>query len=107
MKLVPTPRAGHPNTLVRVPLGGATYAIRWLWNQRDRAWTFSMWDPSGEPLAMGVRVVLGVDLLGAVGASDRRPLYGIGIVDPSGKGQEPNRETLGSRIKAVYLEPDR
>jgi hypothetical protein len=106
MKLVPTPTNGHPSTRVRVALSGATYAIHWLWNERDGTWSFSMWDPDGEPLVQGVRVVLNVDLLSWAPRGDRRPPYGIVAVDPSERLQEPARDTLGTRIKVVYLEPD-
>jgi hypothetical protein len=105
MRLIPTPTAGFPHSRMSVPLSGATYRIRWLWNQRDGAWSFSMWDPSGSPLVLGVRVVVGVDLLAAAPRGDRRPPYPIVVVDPSRSGTEPTRETLGSRFKVVYAEP--
>ena len=106
MKFVPTPSDGHPDTRVRVALSGATYAIRWLWNDRDRMWSFSMWDPDGAPLVMGVRVALSTDLLAWTSPDAGRPPYGIGVLDPTGSGEEPTRETLGARVKVVYAEPD-
>jgi hypothetical protein len=106
MKFVPTPPNGYPHMRVRVSLSGATYDIRWLWNERDGAWTFSMWDPSGDPLIMGVRVALNVDLLGTIGPSDRRPPYGIFVVDPKESGIEPTRTDFGTRVKVVYADPE-
>lgn len=105
MKLIPTPTDAYPNTTLRVTLSGATYTIRWLWNQRDRAWTFGMDDPNGEPLVAGVRVVCGLDLLAWVPMSDRRPPYGILVYDPSLNETEVSREALGQRVKVVYAEP--
>jgi hypothetical protein len=105
MLLLPTPTNGHPHTLMRVPLSGATYTVRWLWNERDAAWTFSMWDPDGVAVVMGVRVLLAVDLLAAAPRSDRRPPHRIVVVDPSGAGTEPTLNSLGARVKIVYTEP--
>jgi hypothetical protein len=102
-RLLPTPTNGYPDTSFRVALDGATWPIRWLWNQRDRAWTFSMWDPDGVPLLLGVRVVADANLLAWADAT-RRPTYPIVVCDPSGKGGEPSLETLGSQHKVVYLD---
>jgi len=105
MLIIPTPTNGTPNTRMRVALSGATYEVQWRWNARDSAWYFGMWDPSGEPLVSGVRVVLNVDLLAGVAPSDRRPPHPIVVVDPSGGTTEPTRETLGATIQVVYAEP--
>lgn len=103
MQLVPTP-AGRPNARVRVALSGSTYTILWLWNARDRAWTFSISDADGVPLLSGVRVVLNVDLLATAAPSTRRPPYPIFVVDPTNTGVEPDLESLGGRVKVVYAE---
>jgi hypothetical protein len=105
MRLVPTPSQGSPHSRMSVALSGATYRIAWAWNERDRTWSFSMWDPSGAPLVQGVRVVLGVDLLAWAPAGDRRPPYPIVVIDPSKTYAEPGRDTLGTRVKVVYMEP--
>lgn len=105
MLFVPTPD-GYPHVRVSVPLSGATYTIVWDWNERDGAWYFGMDDPSGEALVSGVRVVLGIDLLRWAPAGDRRPTYGIAIIDPSEKGRHPDLDAFGRDVFAVYLEPD-
>jgi hypothetical protein len=103
--LVPTPTSGYPHIRQRVALSGATYQLRWLWNERDRAWTFCLWDADGGPLVLGVRVVLGVDLLEAAPQGPRRPPYRMVVVDPTQRGQEPGLTDLGSRVKVIYTEP--
>jgi len=103
-RLIPTPTNGYPDTSFRVGLDGATWPIRWLWNQRDRAWTFSMWDSDGVALVLGVRVVVEADLTAWADAT-RKPPYPIVVVDPTGKGGEPAQETLGPQFKVVYVDP--
>lgn len=101
MLLIPTPAEEYPDVRVRVPLDGATYAVRWLWNTRDRVWTFSMWDADGAPLVMGVRVVVKA-ILNLWADATRGPPGLILVVDPTGKGGEPSLSTLGSQFKVVY-----
>ena len=102
--LLPGPKG--PLTRMRVTLSGATYGVEWRWNDRDGAWYFSMEDPSGEPLVSGIRCVLGVDLLGSVPVTDRRPPYGLWVFDPSEGMAEPTYESFGKSVLIYYPEPD-
>lgn len=104
MLVIPAPTSGDPDVSMRVPIDGATYAVRWLWNTRDRVWTFSMWDPDGAPLVAGVRVVNGA-LLSVYADHTRAPRYPIIVVDPTGKGGEPAIDTIGTQFKVVYVSP--
>jgi hypothetical protein len=104
MIYLPTPD-GYPHVITTVTLSQVVYGIRWLWNERDRAFVFDMDDASGQPLVAGVRVVLGADLI-AWAPVDRGPPYPIVVLDPTGGTAEPTLETLGRRIKVVYTEPD-
>ena len=88
MRLIPhEPRL--PAQRMSVSLGGATYRIAWLWNERDRAWSFSMWDPSGEPRGPGAASAERRSV--AVGARGRSATsYPIVVVDHVRTGLEPN-----------------
>ena len=106
MQLCPTPDGRGPHVRYQVPLSGATYAIAWLWNERDGTWSFSMDDPSGEPLVQGVRVMLNVDLLAWAPSGDSRPPWPLVVIDPSGRDTHPGYNELGPVVKVYYADPD-
>jgi hypothetical protein len=47
-----------------ITLNGADYRMRFLWCDPAQAWTFDIMDADGNPIAMGLPLVTGVDLLG-------------------------------------------
>jgi len=104
MKLIPTP-SGYPDLTVSVALSGATYRVRWMWNERASLWTFAIDSPSGDRLVSGVPVLLNADLLAWVPPSVERPPYPIYVVDPTGAADEPTLGSLGVRVRVVYAEP--
>lgn len=96
---------GYPHVNLTVSLSGSSWVIKWFWNDRDRTWSFSMDDPSGDPLIEGVRVVPDVDLLHWAPA-DRRPPHALLVVDPSRTAPHITRENLGSVYQIVYTQAD-
>lgn len=102
MLFVPTPTDAYPDETVRCSFEGQSYAIRWLWNERDGAWVFSLSDNEGLVVS-GVRVALNVDLLRTVPMSPRRPPGKMYVIDPSGSTVEPDLESLGKSVKVVYV----
>lgn len=105
MEYLPTPN-NVAYLRYNVDLSGASYGIRFMWNERDSAWYFSMDDPSGDPAVSSVRVVLNTDLLNAVPFDGRRPPYGIWCIDPTNGTSEPTYETIAGPVAIVYVEPD-
>lgn len=107
MRILPTPPDPEktPHATITVSLSGRSYQTLWLWNQRDRAWYFSLSTASGEPIALSVRVVLGAIL--NVGANRSvAPPHPILVLDVTGDKREPTLTSLGKNVQVVYMEPD-
>jgi len=94
---------------------GVGYIIQIQWNERDKAYDangnaitdgafyFSVYDVGGNPLASGVKIVLGAYL-------GRRfvnvPLFADGVFtayDTSGEGVDAGINDLGSRVLLLYI----
>jgi hypothetical protein len=100
--IIPTPAAGYPDSTIRVPIDGVTWTFRWLWNEREQTWYVTISDSATEAIAVGVRVVLGVDLLTLVAGSNR-PAGELRVVDLTGTEIEATQETLGQNVLVVYV----
>jgi hypothetical protein len=88
-----------------VELDGIVYTFRFAWNTRDESWSLSVLLPSGEGLAMGRKVVLGVPLLR--GEIDSRLPPGMLVaVDTTEQSAEPGRYDLGKRVIVSYFDAD-
>lgn len=106
---------GEPHYDFGTTIDGVGYIIAVKWNERDKAldaagniitdgaFYFSVYDVGGEPLATGVKIVLGAYL-------GRRyvsiPLFANGVFiayDTSGKGIDAGINDLGSRVLLLYI----
>lgn len=105
MFIVPTPREAYPDETVSVALEGITYVIRWLYNEREGVWTFSISDVDDVPILSGVRVVQNVDLL-ELASDERRPPGAMMIIDATGSRVEPTLESFGHSARPVYIPAD-
>lgn len=85
-------------------LDGTNYVFVFRWNERAQAWHFDLYTEDGEPIAMGVRVVVSWPLLRRC-VSARRPPGELIAVDTTGQG-DPGRSDLGARVQLQYIEAE-
>jgi hypothetical protein len=79
------------------------YTFEFRWNHRDSGWYLHLGDAEGTPLAQGIRVVLGTDMLGHFPGRLGFPPGVLTAVDTSGQSLEAAFDDLGSRVKLYYL----
>jgi hypothetical protein len=92
-------KTGVPSQTFKVDLEGNTYNFRVMYNSRIGVWTFDLSDEDGNPLASGVTMVLGADLI------DQFNL-GIGsliMVSLSPQRADASDSNLGSEILLVHV----
>ena len=96
-----------PSFIQRVRLDGVEYTLAMEWNARDEAYYFSI-DQAGEIILSGIRVVVGIDLLGQFKARAGCPQGSLYIHDVElGKNQERiTPENIGERYLLIYEEAD-
>lgn len=93
---------GVPSQTLKVDLEGNTYNIRIIYNTRVGVWTLDLSNESGAPLASGVTMVLGADLINQFN-------LGIGalvMVEDGSTRLDASSEDLGSRILLIHLTPE-
>lgn len=84
-----------------VPIGDASYVFGVRWNARAGAWFFDLSETDGTPIALGVRVTLGVYMARRV----THPLLLNGVIvarDRSGRKTDPGLDDLGTRVQVLY-----
>lgn len=92
----------NTDTTFRLDLGGQTFQARKVWNPASALWELSLYDPvTLAPLALGVPLVTGVDLLGL--------FYDLGlsgilyvVADGGSMLQEPGAGSWGDTHRLVY-----
>lgn len=103
-----------PSTLPLVPsipfyrvgttLNNVQYLLDITWNGRDGAWYMSILDADANPIAMGLKLVLG-SRLGRTSAAPNFPDGAIVLQDTSGNGVDAMFDDLGTRVIAIYFTP--
>lgn len=100
-----------PNQLPLVPsvpfyrvsttLGGSQYVLDVRWNGRDSAWYLDIMDEEADPIAMGLKIVLGAPL----GLRSVDPRFPDGaLVVAAGTGGDAGLDDMGERVN-VYFYP--
>jgi hypothetical protein len=51
------------NQTMGIVLGGAAYGLRLIWNTIAQVWVMDVSDPNGKPVANGIALVTGTDIL--------------------------------------------
>lgn len=83
-------------------LDGITYALEFRWNDRDGAWFLQVGDANGVPLISGLKVCLGILLLGRA-TSKLLPPGDFMAIDTAGRNAEAGFEDLGRRVQILYF----
>lgn len=87
-------------------LDGIEYLLRFKWSDREGCWYLGIYSQNGDPIAVGVRLVVSWPLLRRF--RDPRTPPGILVcVDTSERGQDIIAATdLGSRVLLMYVPAD-
>ncbi len=94
---------GTPHQSFSVQLDGSVYQVRLRFNSRAGHWAMDLADAGGTPLALGIAVRLGVDLLAQYSAASFPPgvLFALNWTD---QYQEPDRKNMGSDVSLIFEE---
>jgi hypothetical protein len=96
-----------PSFIEQVTLDGSPYQLKIYWNTRSRFWTLAIFDLEDNLLLGGVKLVLGVDVLGGHPQAELPPGE-IWVVDRGGGLSDPAYEDFwGDRgLLLLYAEED-
>lgn len=94
-------------------LDGQDYVFRFLWNQREGTWFFSLFDADEDPIVEGLKVVVNLPLLRLV-TDERKPPGVLLAVDTTAPevdrsagekvlALDPGLEELGERVLLLYF----
>jgi hypothetical protein len=83
-------------------LEGVQYGFRARWNARDAAWYFDIADAQQQPIANGIKIVLGCILGQSFSFFEPFTLGNFLAIDTSGEDREATFDDLGTRVVVVY-----
>lgn len=86
----------------KIVLGGTAFFISAAWNIRDESWNISIYDSSENPIIVGRKLTLNVDILRLVHAENKPQgrLFAIAIANDV---DEITRDNMGSEIELVFV----
>ena len=84
-------------------LDGVSYGFEFRWNTRAEQWLMSLFDGAGQPVAIGLRVVVNIPLLFRYRALAGTPNGELVAIDTSGKNKDPSFGDFGISIVVRYL----
>ncbi len=86
-----------PDQQFTTTLAGVVYQIRAKWNTRDESWYMDLRTPSGDPIRLGLRLVLGAKI-GRQCADPRMPAGTFVLIDTSKEDREATLDDMGTRV---------
>lgn len=86
----------------RVTLDGIEYLIKFDWNDRENRWYMGLFTVTGEPLAVGIKVLANWPLLRRFTGENMPPGVLIAADLSSQNGEPPTYAELGTRVKLLY-----
>lgn len=87
----------------QVELDGASFTLRFLFNDREGFWYFDLFDLLGARVRSGIKVTTGTPLLRLV-ANAIRPPGEIVAIDTTGEDVEAGLGDLGDTVTLTYTE---
>jgi hypothetical protein len=97
--------AAAPHYQIGTSIDGAQYVLEVRWNQRDEAWYLDILDEDEDPIAHGIKIVLG-SVLGKRCVDPRMPAGALIAADLSGAGLDATLDDLGTRVVVYYYSAD-
>lgn len=102
---IPCSPGGEAYFVQRTALGGRDFVLSFRWNQREGRWVVDLADADGAPIAVGLCLVVGPDLLGLV-VDERKPAGELVVLDTSGAlDADPGFDDLGGRFTLALFDP--
>jgi hypothetical protein len=102
---IPLIPSRNNHTLV-VPIAGAKYLFDNIhWNSFEQAWYFDLREEDETPIALGIKLVLGVRF----GRTSIHPFFRANMLhlyDTSGQRKDPGFDDLGDRVQLVLTNFD-
>jgi len=89
----------------RTQLEGRDYLLVFDFREREGRWFLDLLDNEEEPLACGVKLVVGARLLRRK-TDPRLPPGDFLVVDLEGQGRDPGFGELGARFRLLYVPAD-
>lgn len=90
------------STILTTASDSGTYTFDVRWNTRDSAWRFDMYDPDGNLMVAGVKIVIDTPL----GRRSSHPFFShnaIYAVDTSLQRLDPGFDDIGSRVLVYHF----
>lgn len=94
-----------PNYRVGTTIENVQYVLDVRWNARDGAWFMDVSDSTAVPIALGIKLVLGI-ALGRRITDARFPTGLLYAADLSNQGLDATLDDLGTRVVIQYLTAD-
>lgn len=102
--VLPVPAPAPAFFAFTVELDGRAVVVELRWNERAASWFLSLAERGGVALLAGRRVVADAPLVGRLRARDGVPPGELVAVDTGGRGEDPDRADLGTRVQLIYIE---
>lgn len=103
--ILPTTASADAPVEVETALGDVPVVLRLAWSVRSRSWTIDLYTPDGDPLLVGVRLVLGLPLWR--GAVDARLPDGVVLPVRIGGAGDPGPLDLETgAVQVLYYSAD-
>ncbi len=87
---------------LQVVLDGVTFTLELQWSERDLGWYLNIMTEAGEPICMGVKVVIDWPLGGRC-SDPRMPAGSLLAADTSSARRDPVLADLGARVLLTYV----
>lgn len=87
----------------RISLDGSVYIMSFRYNNRMDRWIMDLMTGEGEPIMMGIVILVNTSLLGKSRAEGLPPslLFAINLVN---ENENPSRKDLGENVLLLYQE---
>lgn len=95
-------RQEGPRFTFACELEGVSYTFAFRWNDRDGGWYMEISDATGDPIVSGIKVVIGILLLGRA-TSKLLPPGDLLAIDTAATNTDPGFEDIGRRVQITYF----
>lgn len=104
MLSIPTAFDSTPFYTLQVNLDGAVFLLKFRFNQRENVWRLSIYDTENTPLLLGVKIVVGRNLLKR-SVDPRMPQGALFADNQTSDASPPGLNDLGEtqRVRLLYV----
>lgn len=95
-------RNDFPAYEFKIDLDGVVYTLFFRYNTRMTRWLLDIMDASGNPILMGLPLLITVDTTGRF-VNEGVPAGFIDVSDDSNQGTQPTRDSFGTDHSLLYV----